>query len=62
MFAYFSSHPVLGDVQDIGGGSVHRGDTMMSTSGNVQYIRAYNEYIGGYHKYVGGCSVHWGFQ
>ena len=35
-----------GDVQYIGGCSVHRGD-IMSTSG-------------GYHEYIGGCSVHWG--
>ena len=34
-----------GDVQYIGGCSVHRGDTM-STSG-------------GHHEYIGGCSVHW---
>ena len=60
-----------GDVQYIGGCSVHRGvfstlgDTM-STSGG------YHEYIGGdimstsgvfstsegYHEYIGGCSVH----
>ena len=33
-----------GDVQYIGGCSVHRRDTM-STSG-------------GYHEYIGGCSVH----
>ena len=47
----------MGDVQYIGGDSVHRGDTMMSTSGDVQYIRGYREYIGGrYHEYVGGCS------
>ena len=41
-----------GDVQYIGGCSVHRGD-IMSTSGG------YHEYIGGYHEYIGGCSVHW---
>ena len=39
-----------GDVQYIGGCSVHQGDTM-STSGR------YQEYIGGYHEYIGGCSV-----
>ena len=33
-----------GDVQDIGGCSVHRGDTMSTSEG--------------YHEYVGGCSVH----
>ena len=32
-----------GDVQYIGGCSVHRG---------------YHEYIGGYHEYIRGCSVH----
>ena len=42
-----------GDVQYIGGCSVHQGDTM-STSGG------YHEYIGGYHEYIGGCSVHRG--
>ena len=36
----------IGDVQYVGGCSVHRGDTM-STSG-------------GYHEYIGGCSVHRG--
>ena len=53
-----------GDVQYIGGCSVHRG--MFSTS------EGYHEYIGGcsvhwrvtmstsggYHEYIGGCSVH----
>ena len=34
-----------GDVQYIGGCSVHQG--MFSTSGDVQYIREYHEYIGG---------------
>ena len=38
-----------GDVQYIGGCSVHRRDTM-STSGG------YHEYIGGYHEYIGGIS------
>ena len=37
----------------IGGGSVHRGDTMRTSGG-------YYAYIGGYHGYIRGCSVHWG--
>ena len=43
-----------GDVQYIGGCSVHR--RVFSTSGG------YHEYIGGggYHEYIGGCSVHRG--
>ena len=62
-----------GDVENIGGCSVHWGDTMstsghiMSTSEDVQYIGGYHQYIGGYHQYIGGyheymggCSVHWG--
>ena len=35
-----------GDVQYIGGCSVHRGDIMIN--------------VGGYHEYIGGCSVHRG--
>ena len=46
--------PCIMCVQYIGGCSVHRGD-IVSTSGDVQYIR-------GYHEYMGGCSVHRGFQ
>ena len=40
-----------GDVQYIGGCSVHRGD-IMSTLGE------YHDECGGYHEYIGGCSVH----
>ena len=40
-----------GDVQYIGGCSVHRGDNM-STSGDIMSTS------GGYHEYIGGCSVH----
>ena len=42
-----------GDVQYIGGCSVHRGD-IMSTSGDIMSTS------GGYHEYIGGCSVHRG--
>ena len=47
-----------GDVQYIGGCSVHRGDIMstlgdiISTSGGIMMN------VGGYHEYIGGCSVH----
>ena len=44
-----------GDVQYIGGCSVHRGDIMSTLGG-------YHEYIGGYHEYIGGCSVHRGIS
>ena len=40
-----------GDVQCIGGCSVHRGDTM-STLGDIMST------LGVYHEYIGGCSVH----
>ena len=55
-----------GDVQYIGGCSVHWGISwcmwgipwvhwgMFSTSGE------YHEYIGAYHEYIRRCSVHWG--
>ena len=42
-----------GDVQYIGGCSVHRGD-IMSTSGDTMSTS------GGYHEYIRGCSVHRG--
>ena len=57
-----------GDVQYIGGCSVHRGDIMihvgdtMSTSEDVQYIggcsvhRGMFSTLGGYHEYIGGIS------
>ena len=44
-----------GDVQYIGGCSVHRENTM-STLGE------YHEYIGGHHEHIGGCSVHQGIS
>ena len=44
-----------GDVEYIGGCSVHRGDTM-NTSGNIMSTS------GESHEYIGGCSVHWSFQ
>ena len=40
----------LGDVQYIGGCSVHPG--VFSTSGDTMRTS------GGYHEYIGGCSVH----
>ena len=43
-----------GDVQYIGGCSVHR--RMFSTS------EGYHEYIRGYHEYIRGCSVHRGIS
>ena len=48
----------IGDVQYIGGCSVHRED-IMSTSGDVQYIGGYHDKCGGYYEYIGQCSVHW---
>ena len=44
-----------GDVQYIGGRSVHRG--MFSTSGVFSTSRGYHEYIKGYSVHR-GCSVH----
>ena len=52
-----------GDVQYIGGCSVHRGDIMstsgdiMSTSGDVQYIgEDIMMNVGRYHEYIGGVQ------
>ena len=52
-----------GDVQYIGGCSVHWG--MFSTLGDVQYIGGmfstlggYHDACGGYHEYIEGCSAH----
>ena len=46
-----------GDVQYIGGCSIHR--EVFSTSGGYhEYIGGCHEYIGGYHEYIGACSVH----
>ena len=42
-----------GDVQYIGGCSVHRGDTM-STSGDIMSTSGDVQYIGGYHDERGG--------
>ena len=38
----------------IGGCSVHRGDTMSTSGGDIMSTS------GGYHEYIGGCSVHRG--
>ena len=53
-----------GDVQYIGGCSVHRRDTM-STSGGISRVHqgmfsslADHDTCGGYHEYIGGCLVH----
>ena len=64
-FNSINYHPVQcvfstsGDVQYIGGCSVHRG--MFSTSGDVQYIGGCSVHrgdtmstLGGYHEYIGG--------
>ena len=64
-----------GDVQCIGGCSVHRGD-IISTLGVFSTSGGYHEdimgcsvhrgdimmHVGGYHEYIRGCSVHRGFQ
>ena len=55
-----------GDVQYIGGCSVHQMDTMsalgdiMSASGMFSTSGGYHDECGGYYECIGGCSVHRG--
>ena len=42
-----------GDVQYIGGCSVHRGDTMSTLGDTMSTLGGYHEYIGGV-QYIGG--------
>ena len=54
---YIENHmfSTSGDVQYIGGCSVHRG--VFSTSGDIMSTSGgYHEYIGRYHEYIGGIS------